>query len=188
MEKIAEKIYKIPTDCNVYFLDFTKKIIIDTGKPMHRTFIEKELRKKISPEKIDLVLLTHLHYDHVGNISLFPNAKYYASATEIDAFQQDPFGAILNIEVVNQFTASLQSVEKLNLKQFCLEVISSPGHTKGSVCFYYAKEKILFSGDTLFRAAHGRVDLPTSMPKEMMRSLLKLKKLDYTILCPGHDY
>ncbi len=188
MQQIAKNVYKIPSDSNVYFLDFAKKIIMDTGKPMHRQFIEKELKTKIDPAKIDFVFFTHLHYDHIGNFSLFSNATYYASAVEIAAWQKNTFGAILNMEVVEDFTISLFPLEKLDIASLGLKVIPTPGHTMGSVCFYYEKEGILFSGDTLFRHTHGRVDLPTSVPKDMMRSLLKLKKLEYKILCPGHDY
>lgn len=191
MQQLAKNIYKIASDCNVYFLDFTKKIIIDTGKPMHAASIAKELSTKIDPVKIDIVIFTHFHYDHIGNFSLFPNATYYASAAEIAAWKKDSFGAILNMEVVDaveQFPLSVLPLEKLDLSVFGLELIVTPGHTVGSICLYYAKEKILFSGDTLFRDTHGRVDLPTSVPKEMTRSLLKLKKIDYKILCSGHDY
>lgn len=188
MQQIAKNIYKISSDSNVYFLNFAKKIIIDTAKPMHRQFIEMELKTKIDLSKIDIVLFTHLHYDHIGNFSLFPNARFYASATEIAAWQKDPFGAILNMEVVEDFMISVFPLDNLDLSPFGLEVIPTSGHTVGSVCFYYEKERILFSGDTLFRTTHGRVDLPTSVSKEMMRSLLKLKKLNYKTLCPGHDY
>ncbi len=188
MEKIAEKVYKIAADSNVYFLDFTKKIIIDTGRPRNKDLVLKELSKKIDPANIDLVLFTHFHYDHIGNFHLFPHATFYASQAEIAARQKDPFGAILNLEVVDQFTIAVLPIESLDLSVFGLSVIATPGHTIGSICLYYEKEKILFSGDTLFHNAHGRVDLPTSVPKEMMRSLLKLKKVDYKILCSGHEY
>ena len=191
MEKIAEKVYKIAADSNVYFLDFAKKIIIDTGRPRNKDLVLKELSKKIDPAKIDMVIFTHFHYDHIGNVHLFSNATFYASQAEIAAWQKDPFGAILNMEVVEaveQFALRVLPLEQLDLSLFGLSFIATPGHTIGSICLYYEKEKILFSGDTLFHNAHGRVDLPTSVPKEMMRSLLKLKKVDYTILCSGHEY
>ncbi len=187
MEKIAEYVYKIAADSNVYFLDFAKKIIIDTGRPRNKDIVVKEL-SKIDPAKIDLVLFTHFHYDHIGNFHLFPNAQFYASQAEIDAWKKDPFGAILSLELVDQFTVAVLPIESLDLSVFGLSVIATPGHTIGSICIYYGKEKILFSGDTLFRNSHGRVDLPTSVPKEMMRSLLKLRKIDYKILCSGHEY
>lgn len=188
MKRISKNIYKITNDCNVYFLDFTKKIIVDTGQSSTAAFVKKELSSIIDPTKIDLVIFTHFHYDHIGNFSLFPNAKFYASAAEIAAWKENAFGAILNQEVADTFTIPILALEELDLSTFGLEVIATPGHTIGSVCLYYPQEKILFSGDTLFDRTHGRVDLPTSVPKEMMRSLLKLKKIDYKTLCAGHDY
>ena len=188
MQQIAPNIYKICSDSNVYFLDFAKKIIIDTAKPMHKKAVEKELKTKIDPKQIDFVFFTHLHYDHIGNFGLFENAQFFASNTEIQAWKNDPFGAILNMEVVEAFNAALEAIETIDCTPFGLQVIPTPGHTIGSVCFWYEKEKILFSGDTLFEHSHGRVDLPTSVPKEMMRSLLKLKKYESKTLCAGHDY
>ncbi len=138
-----------------------------------------------------MVIFTHFHYDHIGNFALFPNAKYYASQAEIDVCRKDPFGAILNEEVVEKFTAKVLSIKEIEssvLASLALEIIATPGHTIGSICLYCPAKKILFSGDTLFAHTYGRVDLPTSVPKEIMRSLLKLKKVDYRILCSGHDY
>lgn len=58
-----------------------------------------------------------------------------------------------------------------------LKVIHTPGHTPGSVCLYEEKQKVLFSGDTLFAGTYGRVDFPYSDEKEMLKSLRKLAKL-----------
>ena len=66
-----------------------------------------------------------------------------------------------------------------------IKVITTPGHTKDSVCFFY--EDILFSGDTIFGQGYlGRTDFPESEPEKMQKSLEKLKKINYKILCPGH--
>ena len=66
-----------------------------------------------------------------------------------------------------------------------LEVIKTPGHTKGSVCFLL--DGYLFSGDTLFKGTYGRVDLPYSNSEDMLKSLKKLSKLDdETKVMPGH--
>lgn len=191
MQRVSKNVYKIVNDCTVYFLDFAKKIIIDTGKPTTAASIVQELSSKINPATIDIVIFTHFHYDHIGNFHLFPNALFYASRAEIGAWKKDPFGAILNMDVVeaiDTLALPVLPLEELDLSVFGLTLIATPGHTVGSICLYYEKEKILFSGDTLFKDTHGRVDLPTSVPKEMMRSLLKLKKIDYTILCSGHEY
>ncbi|HII30317.1 hypothetical protein COT48_06140 [Candidatus Woesearchaeota archaeon CG08_land_8_20_14_0_20_47_9] len=69
-----------------------------------------------------------------------------------------------------------------------LEIINTPGHTAGSVCIWYKKEGVLFSGDTIFRKGIGRTDLPSSRPGLMKASLARVSKLPFKLLCPGHDY
>lgn len=68
-----------------------------------------------------------------------------------------------------------------------LVVLHTPGHTEGSVCFQLADEAVLFSGDTLFNAGLGRVDLPGGDPAAMVRSLRRLMAFPpETIVYPGH--
>ncbi len=70
-----------------------------------------------------------------------------------------------------------------------LKVIKTPGHTCGSVCFYFREGKILFSGDTKFSGATiGRTDLATSDPEMMSKSLETISKIGYEVICPGHNY
>lgn len=160
-----------------------KNILIDTSGEENRQELLSDLRKiKVNHKNIDIILLTHLHYDHVGNIELFENAKVYASEREINDFKKQPFETVLNENFLSKI--KIQPIENLNLKS--LEIIETPGHTRGSLCFYMPKEKILFSGDTLFDDGTGRTDLPTSDAEKMQASLKKLENLDYKILCPGH--
>ncbi|MBU4246176.1 MAG: MBL fold metallo-hydrolase, partial [Nanoarchaeota archaeon] len=67
-----------------------------------------------------------------------------------------------------------------------LKVIHTPGHTKGSICLYDEKNKILFSGDTVFAGSFGRVDFPGSSSREMKQTLEKLSKLEIDKILPGH--
>ena len=184
MEKVKDKIYKISGDSNVYFLDFYTKIIIDTSCYENRELVKKELKGKL--EQIEIVIFTHLHYDHIGNWDLFKNAKFYASSDEIKFFEKNPLGSVLNKEVLKNFKVKLLYLEELDLKSLGLKLISTPGHTVGSICLLY--EDVLFSGDTLFEEGYGRLDLPSSKPAEMKKSLEILKKIKFKILCPGHDY
>ena len=69
------------------------------------------------------------------------------------------------------------------------EIIETPGHTVGSICILYKPDEVLFSGDTFFKNKQlGRTDLPTSVPEEMQKTVMKLLELNHKILCPGHDY
>lgn len=66
-------------------------------------------------------------------------------------------------------------------------LLPTPGHKEDAVCFYFAEEKILFSGDTLFRESIGRTDLPGGDFSQIVRSLAMLSTLpDDTTVYPGH--
>lgn len=70
---------------------------------------------------------------------------------------------------------------------FDYEVIKTPGHSEDSISFYFAKEKVLFSGDFLFCSSIGRVDFPESNPLEMINSLEMIKTYpDDITVYPGH--
>jgi len=184
IKEIAPKIWKLNVDSNVYFLDLKEKIVIDAGPKSYREIVEKELSKVVDLDKVDRVIFTHLHYDHMGNFDLFPNAEFYASPEEIDLFEKNKMYAIGDPLLAANFKVKLNP-----LKDFLgLKVINSPGHTKGSICLYYEKEKVLFSGDTLFFNGIGRTDFPFSDPSRMEESLEQLEKVGYKILAPGHDY
>lgn len=136
-----------------------KNILIDTSSKANEQELLQDLQElRIKPEQIDIILLTHKHYDHVGNLSLFKNAKIYSAE---------------NIESLNKIKELLE-----------IKVIKTPGHTYDSLSFLY--KDILFSGDTLFYKGIGRTDMQESQPEKMQESLKKLKKLKYKILCPGH--
>jgi hydroxyacylglutathione hydrolase len=187
IKKVASGVWKIKGDGNVYFLDFEKKIIIDTGKRSERHEISLILKHVIDPHKVDIVILTHFHYDHTGNIDLFENAKVYASKESIEEFESDPYGAVLDEEIVERLKKVIIHPLPLNIEG--LDIIKTSGHTKGSICIWDEKRKILFSGDTLFdKRAFGRTDFPTSTPENLMESIIKLAKYRYEHLCPGHDY
>jgi hydroxyacylglutathione hydrolase len=185
VERIADNVWKIRADSNVYFLDFCRKILIDTGNRASRNVLIQFLKPLVAFEKIEKIIFTHLHYDHIGNFDLFNNAKLYASEQAINDFSNNPFDTVLNEDMVAKFNRELIPVKD----EDGLRIISAPGHTRGSICIWYEKEKLLFSGDTLFSNKQlGRTDLPTSDSANMQNSIMKLLEYNFRILCPGHDY
>jgi len=125
----------------------------------------------------------------MGNFDMFPNAEFFASQEAISSFKNDPEGTTLNKDMAEKFKSIIGKVKpasQLNNKN--LEIIGTPGHTKGSICIYLRERKILFSGDTIFPDKQiGRTDFPTSMAEEMPKTLMKLVSYPFKILCPGHD-
>ena len=126
--------------------------------------------------KLDFILNTHHHADHVnGNLEL---KKKYNS--KILGFSQDK-KRIPGIDIL------LEENQKQKIGNLEFEVIFIPGHTKGHIAFFFSKEKIAFTGDTLFSLGCGRVFEGTH--EEMFYSLNKIKNLppDTKIYC-GHEY
>jgi len=169
---------------NFYFLK-KLKVLIDCGFSGDRNYILNFMKDK----EVKYILFTHLHYDHCGNVDLFPQAELYAHEYEIEAFHKNPLGAVLDPKIVSKLNKRKLKCFKFlpkNIKKE-IKIIETPGHTMGSVCFFYAG-KYLFSGDTLFKHAIGRDDLPTSAPEKYFFSLKKLKSYKYEALFPSHNY
>lgn len=173
-------VVKVAADSNCYFIK-ANGLLIDTGREQHRDL----LLRSIDPKDVKIIILTHLHYDHIGNIEIFPTAKIYASEAEIQCLENNPFGTVLDagrVRVLSQYNI-------LPLKKIAgLEIIPCPGHTKGSIALWDKNTKTLFSGDTLFENGIGRTDLPTSVPEEMDGTLKRLYNLKHKTLLAGHDY
>ena len=126
--------------------------------------------------KLNYILNTHHHFDHIGgNIEL---KKIYNS--KIIGFEEDKH-RIPGIDI------ALKNNEKWNFGNSIVKIIHIPGHTLGHICFFFEKEKIAFTGDTLFSLGCGRIF--EGDHRQMLTSLNKIKKLprDTKIYC-GHEY
>ncbi|MBN1772292.1 MAG: MBL fold metallo-hydrolase [Deltaproteobacteria bacterium] len=123
---------------------------------------------------IDLVLATHGHPDHVQDLERLARA----TGAKVGAHRSSRIRKDLELE----------DGQRLSLGEVTLEVLHTPGHTPDGVC--YLAGDALFTGDTLFVDACGRVDLPGSDVRAMHHSLfVRLRGLpDQLIVHPGHDY
>ena len=94
--------------------------------------------------------------------------------------------AILGSDYYPKIDSFLEPGKTLDLKPFKLEVIHTPGHTKGSVCLLDKSKKLLFSGDTIFKDGVGRFDLPSGNREDLESSVNMLKSFEFETLLPGH--
>ncbi|MCL2862490.1 MAG: MBL fold metallo-hydrolase [Methanimicrococcus sp.] len=190
-----EPIYAGYYDSCIYVIN--KRIIIDTGMTAGEVLPRLE---QVTPLKnIELIILTHAHYDHsgcAGEILAHGHAKL--AIHEADApFLQDNskssalnFGSKINCpkpDIVYKGGEKIPIGQNEKGAEEYLEVIHTPGHTVGCICLYEENSKTLISGDTVFsEGGIGRTDFPVSAPEKMTASIDKLRKLNIENLYPGH--
>lgn len=146
----------------------------------------------IGDTDLEYILLTHGHFDHIigaRQIKEKFGAKIVISAPDEPMLTSGKLSLASFMDAPQNNAQSDIIVfdgDKLTLGSLGIKVLSTPGHTKGSVC--YLVGDALFSGDTLFYLSCGRTDFPTGSSQEMLSSLKRLKNLDgdYTVYT-GHD-
>ena len=138
------------------------------------------------------ILLTHSHWDHIADVIKFktkyqiPVFVHPLDAPNLEEPGADLLPCWIDIPGVRA-DKNLKDGDLISVGEIVFEVIDTPGHSPGSVCFYCKSEEILISGDTLFRGSIGNISFPTSRPKLMWTSLDKLAKLPAsTRVYPGH--
>ena len=186
------KLYNVKTGLlrvNTYFLvdeDTKNAVVIDSGEN-YKTIITTKEQLGVN---IKAVLLTHAHFDHAGNVKALQDdgVKILVSTIDAPKLSNDlnlgkDFGRKVEPCIPDKTFSDGEILEFDNIK---IEVISTPGHTDGSVTFKV--ENKLFTGDTLFYDTIGRTDFPTGDFYEMINSVNKLFNLkgDFEVY-PGHN-
>jgi hydroxyacylglutathione hydrolase len=157
-----------PFSENTYILSNAQKeaIIIDPGMydlSEFDSFFKYLTDKDLKPV---LLLNTHTHIDHiVGNAAVKMKYKVPFAFHELDRpvfDHQSATGAMYNLTFVTSPEPDyyLQEGESVQLGEHRLQVLLTPGHSPGSVCFYHEGQQFVISGDVLFQQSIGRTDLP----------------------------
>ena len=174
-------------ETNTYLaLNGERAFVVDPGAVADKILAAAEAEGA----KIEWVLLTHAHFDHIGGVAELQRAGAQVVLHRDDlgivsSFKNLAFYAGVKVEkFIPDVTVS--GGETLDVAGVKVKVIHTPGHTAGGVC--YVADDIIFTGDTLFELSYGRTDFPTGSFKELKNSVLnKLFVLpgDYRLL-PGH--
>jgi len=141
---------------------------------------------------IKMIANSHAHLDHVlgvRGVQSADNAQFLLHEADLDILQGAAESAArfgMDVEQPPDPDHYIDDEQRVEVDGVQLQVIHTPGHTRGSVCFY--GHGVLFSGDTLFRNSIGRTDLPGGDYAQEMSSIVdKLLMLpDDTIVLPGH--
>jgi glyoxylase-like metal-dependent hydrolase (beta-lactamase superfamily II) len=145
-------------------------------------------------DKLSYILLTHGHFDHMLGAEKF--RQEFSAKVVIHCLDEDKLSSAVgslysHFDRDNSFAPTSADItvkdgDTLPFGKETIEVIHTPGHTKGGVC--YKIRDLLFTGDTLFKSTIGRTDFPDSDEMEMLESLIKLDKLDMNYkIYPGHE-
>lgn len=176
-------------DSNIYLVDGA--IIVDTGTGNAFSEVKHEIEGKCDVSKIKTIVNTHSHFDHTGGDKKFRD--WLKAEIAIHEYDKDALESGENLSEMFSMVSRIITVDRvlrdrniLKTENFAFEVLSTPGHTPGSICLYDRNKKLLISGDMLFEDAIGRTDLPGGSKEEMRKSLEKLSKLDINYLLPGH--
>ena len=160
-------------------------VIIDAGAEL------EDVKKAVKGKRVLAVLLTHIHFDHIFNlekyISEFDCDVYIKNGAE-KSFKNARENASVLIGTELKFKVPEKNIkhytENLKLGEFKIKVISTPGHTKDSVCLLIDDD--LFVGDLVFSDTIGRTDLVGGDMGDMQESLKKIKELSYKTAHTGH--
>ena len=170
----GEQVYIIDPACSN---EYERQVLLD--------YVENQKSKILNPQLS--LIATHGHLDHLWGAKWAteqwgtPVLMHEADVPMTQAMQQqyDLFGVRRQAEPF--------AVQSLTAHHSLFSIIHTPGHTPGSVCLYWPQEKVLFSGDTLFRMGYGRTDLPGGNMGQLIDSLEHLFTLPSEVnVYPGH--
>lgn len=174
-----------PIGTNCYFLQDEQSglmAIIDPGDDWER--ILHQVKK--AEGEVKYILLTHGHYDHTTAVpdlvKALPGVQVYIHQADANGAGSQLFPLAAQVKDLNNYDEG----DTLSLGSLTIEVLHTPGHSKGSVTLKVGD--VLFTGDTLFCGSCGRTDLRGGSYEEIMASLKRLGELEGDFhVCPGHD-
>lgn len=196
-------------DCNQYIIKDSinhKLALFDTGNGLSINGLFKGMEKfNLDYQNITKVFLTHEHIDHV--LGLYPLLKALKNKPpEIYAYGEtakilkagnksqicpDILGINLDLFGIEIFPLNINDLNNSKeieiTSEFTFQILYTPGHSLGSICYYDSNKKILIPGDLVFTGGNfGRYDFPGGSLSTLINSIEKVNDLDVKYLLPGH--
>jgi glyoxylase-like metal-dependent hydrolase (beta-lactamase superfamily II) len=163
-------------------------VVVDPGDDYSK------IKAALGVRSVAAVLLTHGHFDHImaaGALSEAFGAPVYVGAADdemLNDAEKSGYAGMMGVPRADWPPISAQPYgDALSVAGMAFTVLSTPGHSRGSVCLLLKDEGVMFSGDTMFRAGYGRLDLYGGSMRSMIDSLKTLFALPDTVrVYPGH--
>ena len=184
-----------PIQMNCYILTVDDRaIIVDPGEEAGK------IKHHITSNglKVDAILMTHAHFDHIGALeeihAAYPDAPVYAHAAEKEFYTNADYNfsskagrSPIQFDDIS-FITFITEAQKLTLFDREVDVYHVPGHSPGSIAYHFASDDTLIVGDALFQGSIGRTDLLFGDHAQLI-SGIKEKLLTLpasTLVYPGH--
>ncbi len=178
-------------NCNTYVIQAGKTVLIDPGHLHHLSNLMDQMeRDGISMDKIELVIATHAHPDHLEGLEAFSDRPVKISI----GFEEDRYLREVGQLLFKMMGQSLPTYRidfflkegQLFLGKEEFQIYQTPGHSPGSLTIYWPGKRALFTGDLIFHGGIGRTDFPGGNSRELIESIERMSVLEIEILLPGH--
>ena len=181
-------------DSNMFLVIGEEKVaLVDTGTGFQVAETLKSIVSLIGDRSVDIVFITHRHYDHVGGLSAIIDRYHptvYAGELDAEPLRSGDSDSTLGVKfggsIPKMDVISVREGDVFDLGGHVMEIIETPGHTSGSICILDRVTGALFSGDTVFVDGVGRTDLPTGSMDDLRSSFVKLGNVKFDGLFSGH--
>jgi len=166
-----------------------KKILFDTGSFNVRPLLLEQLGKRgLSPNDIDIVFISHPHYDHIVNAELFDRSQILISEADLNYALEanDSFVPVTLIDMLKERTNTLTGEEYIT---DAVKAVSLPGHTPGHMGLFLEQESTIVAGDAVKNAwefVHSAAPPPFVSVESSLHTYNKVKSLAKLVI-PGHD-
>ncbi len=192
MNRICMPLGQIGANCYILTDDETKQACVIDPAVMCG-----ELKQALTGFDLKYILLTHGHFDHIFGVNglreLYPDVKVAIHKDDEICLTDPQYNLAGDAELPESLRNMkadivLNGGERLPFADTEFEVIHTPGHSPGSVCYYDRKNQAVYTGDTLFCLTVGRTDFPGGDFDMLMKSLENfLAFTDETDVFPGHN-
>ncbi len=178
-------------NCNTFVIHEERTVLIDPGHSRHLPNVFDQMKKDgISPEEIDVVLVTHSHPDHLEAVELFFDKPVKIGMNRNEERYLRERGRLL-FEMMGQSVPKVRfdfylKEGELHLGKEVFNIYETPGHSPGSISIHWPEKKALFTGDLVFYGGVGRTDFPEGNSQLLMKGIERMSRLDVELLLPGH--